>query len=52
MKKREYKTEPMNLRITPELKAFIRKKADEDYRTVASLIQKILTQWKEKNDHH
>ena len=36
------KTEAIMIRVSPELKALIRKKAEDDQRSMASLVVKIL----------
>jgi hypothetical protein len=36
---------PLGFRVDPELKAALEKAANDDSRSVSSLVQKILTEW-------
>lgn len=38
----ERKTETLNLRVSPELKALIRKAADQEHRTLANFIEVLV----------
>jgi hypothetical protein len=39
------KTAAINVRVSPEIKAAIEKAAAADTRSVASLVEKVLTDW-------
>ena len=47
--KAEKKSVPVGLRITPSLKAAIDKAAMRDQRTVASLVEKVLSDYLREN---
>lgn len=49
--KRELKSAPLGLRITPTLKEALEKAANADSRSVASMAEVILTQWLEEKGH-
>lgn len=49
--KRELKSAPLGLRITPTLKEALEKAAKADSRSVASMAEIILTQWLEQHGH-
>ncbi|MBU2935171.1 MULTISPECIES: hypothetical protein [Pacificibacter] len=49
--KRELKSAPLGLRITPSLKEALEKAAQKDSRSVASMAEVILTQWLEEHGH-
>jgi hypothetical protein len=49
--KRELKSAPLGLRITPTLKEALEKAAKADSRSVASMAEVILTQWLEDQGH-
>jgi hypothetical protein len=42
--KRETRTAPLGLRITPTLRKALEKAAADDHRTVASYVEKLLTE--------
>ncbi len=42
---------PLAFRITPELKAALERAAEEDARSVSSLVIKVLTEWAKANGH-
>lgn len=41
---------PLNFRIDRELKEALEEEAAKDYRTITSLVVKILTKWKENRE--
>lgn len=41
----ERRTAPIGLRVFPSMKAALEKAAKEDHRPMASLAEKILTEW-------
>lgn len=49
--KTETRTVSVGLRITPSLKAALDKAAEEDQRPVASMVEKILTDFLKKNGY-
>lgn len=49
--KRELKSAPLGLRITPKLKEALERAAKADSRSVASMAEIILTQWLEEKGH-
>jgi hypothetical protein len=49
--RRELKSAPLGLRITPTLKEALEKAAKADSRSVASMAEVILTQWLEQHGH-
>lgn len=49
--KRELRTAPLGLRITPSLKAALERSAEADRRSVASMVEVILTQWLEEHGY-
>lgn len=49
--KRELRTAPLGLRITPSLKQALERAAEADRRSVASMAEIIITEWLEKHGH-
>lgn len=49
--KRELKSAPLGLRITPSMKAALENAAKADSRSVASMAEIILAQWLEEHGH-
>ena len=45
------RTAAIGIRVEPNVKAAAEKAAAADRRTLASLMEKILVEWLEKNDH-
>jgi len=45
------RTASIGIRVEPDLKEAAEKAAKADHRTVASLIEKILTEWLEQNGY-
>jgi hypothetical protein len=48
---KETKSAPLGLRIVPSLKKALEKAAGDDSRTVASMAEKILTDWLKQNGY-
>ena len=51
LEKRERRSSPLGLRITPTLKSALEAAADDDRRSVASLAEIILTEWLESRGY-
>ena len=49
--KRELRSAPLGLRITPSLKAALENAAKDDRRSVAAMAEIILTQWLEERGY-
>lgn len=45
------KTEAISIRVEPEIKAAVKQAADDDRRTVASLVEKILVEYLTENGY-
>ncbi len=45
------RTASIGIRVEPDLKEAAEKAAKDDHRTVASLIEKVLTKWLEQNGY-
>ena len=45
------RTASIGIRVEPDLKEAAEKAAKDDHRTVASLIEKVLTEWLEQNGY-
>ena len=45
------KTEAISIRVEPEIKAAVKRAADDDRRTVASLVEKILVEYLAENGY-
>jgi hypothetical protein len=45
------KTAAISVRVDPEIKAAAKKAADDDRRTVASLVEKVLVEYLTKNGY-
>jgi hypothetical protein len=45
------RTSILSFRVTPELKAALEGVAEEDSRSVSSLVIKVLTEWAKANGH-
>lgn len=45
------RTAGMSFRLSPELKAALERAAEEDARSVSSLVIKVLTEWAKANGH-
>jgi len=49
--KRELRNAPLGLRITPTLKAALEQAAEDDRRSVASMVEIILVEWLEAREY-
>ena len=45
------KTEAISIRVEPDIKAAVKKAADDDRRTVASFVEKILVEYLEEQGY-
>jgi hypothetical protein len=48
---KETRSTPLGLRVFPSLKAALEKAAADDSRTVASMAEKLLTEWLKANGY-